>query len=142
MKVRAGAVSVPRTVYDEIVEDCSSSYPAEVCGLVGGLGTTFRQVIPVPNVAEPADGKCGFLMDGRAQLHAMREIEGAGLDLVAIYHSHPRSAPVPSEGDIRLAAYPDVAYVIVSTSEPAVPELRVWRIDGTAVDELQVHITE
>lgn len=142
MKVHAGTVSLPKTVYDEIVDDCRSSYPAEVCGLVGGTRAALRHVIPVPNVAEPEDGKCGFLMDGRAQLHAMREIEGCGLDLVAIYHSHPHSAPVPSEGDVRLAAYPDVAYVIVSTSEPASPELRAWRIDGTAVHELRVHITE
>jgi proteasome lid subunit RPN8/RPN11 len=40
-------------------------------------------------------------------------IDDDGLDLGAIYHSHPRSEPVPSQTDINLAFYPDAEYIIV-----------------------------
>ena len=43
------------------------------------------------------------------------EIEDAGHDLGAIYHSHTRSAPYPSQTDINLAFYPEAVYVIVGS---------------------------
>jgi proteasome lid subunit RPN8/RPN11 len=66
-------------------------------------------------------------------------IEDAGLELGAIYHSHTRSAPIPSETDINLALYPDPLYVIVGLKE-AEPDVRAWTIrDGRVVAaELQV----
>jgi proteasome lid subunit RPN8/RPN11 len=37
--------------------------------------------------------------------------------MVAIYHSHPHTIPFPSEKDVRLAFYPDVAYIIISLKD-------------------------
>jgi proteasome lid subunit RPN8/RPN11 len=66
-------------------------------------------------------------------------IEEAGLDLGAIYHSHTRSAPIPSETDINLALYPDPLYVIVGLKD-AKPDVRAWTIRDGQVSpaELQV----
>jgi proteasome lid subunit RPN8/RPN11 len=66
-------------------------------------------------------------------------IEEAGLELGAIYHSHTRSAPEPSETDINLALYADPLYVIVGLKD-AEPDVRAWTIrDGTVrAAELQV----
>jgi proteasome lid subunit RPN8/RPN11 len=66
-------------------------------------------------------------------------IEEAGLDLGAIYHSHTRSAPEPSETDINLALYPDPLYVIVGLKDDE-PDVRAWVIrDGqVSQGELQV----
>ena len=44
------------------------------------------------------------------------EIDDEGLDLGAIYHSHTRSAPYPSQTDINLAFYPDALYIIVGVA--------------------------
>jgi [CysO sulfur-carrier protein]-S-L-cysteine hydrolase len=66
-------------------------------------------------------------------------IEEAGLQLGAIYHSHTRSAPIPSETDINLALYPEPLYVIVGL-KGAEPDVRAWTIrDGQVAEaELQV----
>jgi proteasome lid subunit RPN8/RPN11 len=66
-------------------------------------------------------------------------IEEAGLDLGAIYHSHTRSAPEPSETDINLALYPDPLYVIVGLKDDE-PDVRAWVIRDRQVSqgELQV----
>jgi [CysO sulfur-carrier protein]-S-L-cysteine hydrolase len=66
-------------------------------------------------------------------------IDDAGLQLGAIYHSHTRSAPEPSETDINLARYPDPLYVIVGLKDDE-PDVRAWIIRDGQVSrgELQV----
>jgi [CysO sulfur-carrier protein]-S-L-cysteine hydrolase len=66
-------------------------------------------------------------------------IDAAGLALGAIYHSHTRSAPEPSETDINLALYADPLYVIVGLKDPE-PDVRAWAIRDGQVSpaELQV----
>ena len=65
-------------------------------------------------------------------VHAVRQaIEDAGWELGAIYHSHTRSPPVPSQTDINLAFYPDALYVIVGVAGSA-PEVRAFRIVDSA----------
>jgi len=61
-------------------------------------------------------------------------IDDAGLDLGAIYHSHTRSAPIPSQTDINLAFYPDTLYVIVGLAGDE-PDVRAYEIrDGMVAD--------
>ena len=57
----------------------------------------------------------------------MTEIEDDGLELGAIYHSHTRSDPVPSQTDINLAFYPDSLYVIVGARRRRAGRARLWR---------------
>ena len=67
-------------------------------------------------------------------------IEDAGHDLGAIYHSHTRSAPEPSQTDINLAFYPDALYLIVGVAGPEA-EVRAWRIVGREVSEVELEVT-
>ena len=65
----------------------------------------------------------------------MREIEDAGEELAAIYHSHTKSAAYPSQTDVNLAGWPDAVYVIVSLEEPESPDVRgFWIRDGEISD--------
>jgi proteasome lid subunit RPN8/RPN11 len=59
---------------------------------------------------------------------AQRQMRERGEELIAIYHSHPRSAdPTPSETDVRLAFYPQAVYFIVGLAGPQ-PVIRAFRI--------------
>jgi proteasome lid subunit RPN8/RPN11 len=64
-------------------------------------------------------------------------IDDAGLDLGAIYHSHPRSEPVPSQTDINLAFYPDAIYIIVGLKSPD-PDVRAFTIRDGKVAEAEL----
>ncbi len=120
---------------DAIVDACRVGYPDEVCGLIGGREGRLVQAFPVPNVADRTPDRCGFLMESGGQLQAMRAMEEAGLELAGIYHSHPRTSAVPSEADVRLAAYPEAVHVIMSLADPRVPCAQAWMIaDGLAVE--------
>jgi proteasome lid subunit RPN8/RPN11 len=78
----------------------------------------------------------GYELDSRSLL-AANELDDAGYG-VAIYHSHPRSPPEPSQTDINLAHYPHWMYVIVSLAGE--PEIRAWRIGDGRVEEEPVTI--
>ncbi len=133
-------VAITEAAYATVLGACQGCYPAEVCGLIGARRGVLGKAYPVPNAANAAQGRCGFLMDSRAQLRAMREIEDAGLGLSAIYHSHPHAPAIPSEGDIRLAFYPEAVHLIVGLRDPANPEVRAWRIAGGRAGELALRI--
>jgi [CysO sulfur-carrier protein]-S-L-cysteine hydrolase len=74
-------------------------------------------------------------------------IEREGLDLGAIYHSHTRSDPVPSQTDLNLAtlpgtdlpAYPGALYVIVGLKD-AQPDVRTWEIAGGRYSEAPLEV--
>jgi proteasome lid subunit RPN8/RPN11 len=53
-------------------------------------------------------------MEPHQQIHAMLSIENSGLDLLAIYHSHPAGPDHPSRTDIEEFRYPGIVYLIWS----------------------------
>lgn len=79
-----------------------------------------------------------YVMEPREQLRIMDEIDDAGWDLLAIYHSHTRSAAYPSRTDVELAFYPQTAYLIVSLADRDRPEVRAFQIARTAPEGQQI----
>lgn len=118
-------ILVPRELLEKIIEHAQREAPREICGWLAGEGNEVGGVYPVPNVAE--DPEVGFRMHPELQLSTMREIRDLGLELTGIYHSHPRTPPVPSARDRGLAAYPGAVHLIVSLAAPE-PEVRCYRI--------------
>ena len=89
------------------------------------------EAVAVHRARNTAASPFRYEMDGMEQYRIQTTIEDAGLELGAIYHSHTRSAPEPSQTDINLAFYPEALYVIVGLKAPE-PDVRAWRIvDGT-----------
>ena len=66
------------------------------------------------------------------------DFEDAGLELVAIYHSHPRGPETPSPTDIAHAYYSESVYLIVSLATPDWPVVRGFRITNEGVREIAV----
>ncbi len=79
--------------------------PLEACGILGGKNQVVELVLPVKNSAA---SPTMFKMDRKAQLRAMEQIESEGLEIVAIFHSHPKGPSIPSATDIVEASYPVV----------------------------------
>jgi [CysO sulfur-carrier protein]-S-L-cysteine hydrolase len=71
------------------------------------------EAVTVHRARNVAASPLRYEMDGMEQYKIQTAIEDAGLELGAIYHSHTRSAPYPSQTDINLAFYPEALYLIV-----------------------------
>ena len=80
-----------------------------------------------------------YEIDGAEQYRIQMAIDDAGLDLGAIYHSHTRSAPYPSQTDINLAFYPEALYIIVGVAGDA-PEVRAYEIRDGQVTESELDV--
>jgi len=86
-------VRLPRPLADELVAHAREDMPNECCGLIAGRDGAATRVIRTANTdASPFM----YVMDPMEQMRLMEEIEDSGEDLLAIYHSHTRSAAYPS----------------------------------------------
>jgi [CysO sulfur-carrier protein]-S-L-cysteine hydrolase len=100
--------------------------PDECCGLIGGQDGHARSLYPMRNVA--VDAHVSYEAAPEDLFAAQRQMRERGEELLAIYHSHPRSAePAPSQTDIRLAYYPQAVYFIVGLAGPD-PVMRAFHI--------------
>jgi proteasome lid subunit RPN8/RPN11 len=131
-------VKIARSLLDEIVEHAVRDAPNECCGLVAARTGAATSVHATENLAA---SPFRFEIDGMELMRLIDRFEDGGDDLGAIYHSHTRSAPFPSQTDVNFAAlWPGVEWLIVGVSKDAAPEVRsYWIEDGKITDaELEV----
>ena len=118
-----------------IVDHAIADLPNECCGMIAGAGDDATRVLRASN----SEGSpFMYVMDPREQLRIMDDIEDSGEDLLAIYHSHTRSAAYPSRTDVDLAFFPDTLYLIVSIADRDAPEIRAFRISRGAPEGEQI----
>jgi proteasome lid subunit RPN8/RPN11 len=129
---------IRRSLLDELIEHARAEAPNECCGMIAAAN---GQAVAVHRATNSAHSPLRYEMDGREQYALQTAIEDAGQELGAIYHSHTRSAPLPSQTDINLAFYPDSLYVIVGVKEEE-PDVRAWRIVEGQVSEAELVVEE
>lgn len=99
--------------------------PEEACGILAGRRREVLRIIPITNQLH---SPVRYLMEPHEQLKAFQLIEAQGLELLAIYHSHPQGPEGPSPTDIAEAYYPEAVYLIWSYSQ------REWRCRGFSIE--------
>ncbi|MFW6068421.1 MAG: Mov34/MPN/PAD-1 family protein [Chloroflexota bacterium] len=130
-------LTVPQAHCEEMLRFLRDAYPLEACGILAGLHGRVHRVYAVENLLR---SPVAFEMEPQQQLQAMLELEEAGLEMLAIYHSHPMGPQTPSPTDVAKAYYPDVAHVIVSFSDRRSPSIRAFTIDEGVFDEIVLKI--
>ncbi len=129
---RLRQLQLPRKLYRCMASHVARQLPREACGFLAGQGELVTRWYPVRNVATQTNR---FLMDAQEQVQAMLDAEVRGLQLLAIYHSHPDGSPFPSAVDLRLTAYPDLLLVVLAPTGGNW-ECRAFRLKGKKFEEL------
>jgi proteasome lid subunit RPN8/RPN11 len=129
---------ISRALLDEIVDHARAEAPNECCGMIAARDGV---AVAVHRARNAAASPLRYEMDGMEQYRIQTAIEDDGMELGAIYHSHTRSAPEPSQTDINLAFYPDAVYVIVGVADDE-PDIRAWRIVDGAVSEAALEVED
>ena len=122
---------IPADVRDAIVAHARAGLPNEACGILAGLDGRVERFFPA-QADEPSPYY--YRIESRDQIRIMNAIDDAGLDLLAIYHSHTSSPAYPSRTDAEQAFWPDAVYVIVSLASPDA-DVRGYRIRDMEVTE-------
>jgi proteasome lid subunit RPN8/RPN11 len=126
-------MQIAQSLIDEMVAHALEDLPNECCGMVGGSDGEASVVIPVANAAA---SPLRFEMDSQGQYDALKQIEEGGGELLAIYHSHTKSAAYPSQTDVNQAvSWPDAIWVIVSLEDRGAPDVKgYWLKDLKIAD--------
>jgi proteasome lid subunit RPN8/RPN11 len=124
------------TQWKQMYDHVAAVEPIEACGLLAGIQSKVYVVIPVPN---ELNSPVRYRFAPVDHLNAFRQIEEAGLELLAIYHSHPNGPQYPSATDIDEAAY-DVTYIIWSPSNHGEWYSRGFWISGNSYTEVPLYV--
>ena len=135
-------MNISGELLDELVAHALEDPGNEVCGVVAvepGAPARAAGVLRATNIhASPLK----FEIDPKELLALYLGIEAAGNELGAIYHSHVRSPPYPSQTDINFAAsWPGVEWIIVGLATGAEPEVRSYLIEQGEVREVPLKVT-
>lgn len=109
----------------------------ECCGLLAGRDGVIAAIFPAKNALASATE---YEIAPEELFRLMRAIRKAELELLGIYHSHPRGENYPSRRDIERAYYPDVAYFVLSPPPEAARPVRAFSIRDGRVQELAIEI--
>ena len=135
-------LTLPPALAEAVMAHARAELPNEACGLIAGSlaagrASTFH---PARNVeASPLR----YNVHPEDLVRITFAIEDAGEDLVAIFHSHTRSAAVPSATDRRTAMYPEPFYLLATLADPDAPparSLRAWQISHGEAREVPLRL--
>jgi len=122
----------------EILNHARSNPNEECCGLLAGRHGAITQAFPAQNVAEhPASA---YEIAPKELFRIIREIRAARLELLGIYHSHPKGDNQPSPRDVERAYYPEAAYFILSPRAGAPEPIRAYSIRDGRWTQLEIKI--
>ena len=131
------AMRIPRALYDEMLADAQAQAPNECCGMIAVRDETAVKVHVNENTAA---SPLRFVIDPRELYATYTAIEDADAEFGAIYHSHTRSEPYPSQTDINFAAgWPGARWLIFGLAA-AQPFARIFEIAGGEVAELELQV--
>jgi len=104
-------LELAESVWSAMLEHARDTMPEECCGLLAGSGRRATVIYPLEN-ADHSPWR--YSAEPRGLIAAFRDMRKRGLELTAIYHSHPTAPPVPSRTDLEENYYGLLPRVIVS----------------------------
>ncbi len=128
---------IARPLLDQIIDHARRDAPNECCGVVRAREGAAESVHETENVvASPLR----FEIDGMELFRLLDEFEAGGSELAAVYHSHVRTEPYPSQTDINFAdRWPGLEWIIVGLGGDE-PLVRSYTIEGGRVHEVELEV--
>jgi proteasome lid subunit RPN8/RPN11 len=140
---------LPRGLYEEMLVQARAELPNECCGMLAGRiesgedgapsrGLVLRHFPLVNELASPTE----YLLESKSWRPALLATEKEQMEILAFYHSHPLSDPVPSRKDRAGSEYyPQAMHLIISLKEPE-PLMRGWWLTATDSSEATFVLSE
>ncbi len=137
---------ISRELLDELIAHVREDPDNEVCGVVAveppSTAADVARALAVHRARNIHASPLKFEIDPEELRQLWTACEEVG-ELGAIYHSHVRSEPYPSQTDVNFAAnWPGVEWIIVRLGGDGEPQVRSYVIDGAGkVEEVTIQET-
>jgi proteasome lid subunit RPN8/RPN11 len=124
-------LELPRELHDAMVAQALAERPNECCGLLAGVIVDgIARVTRCYPLVNAAASPVLYESEPQSMFEAVRAMLREKLDILAVYHSHPTSPPVPSKTDLARNYSEDVVNLIVSLADE-IPSVRGWWLTAT-----------
>lgn len=107
-------MKIKKEIISNIITHAKSGTPIEMCGYLASENGTVSKHYELTNIDQSEDH---FTFDPKEQFDTVKDARKNGLEVCAVYHSHPVTPARPSEEDIKLAYDPNISYVIISLAD-------------------------
>ena len=129
-------MKIKKDIRDKIIAHAQREAPIEACGYLAGKDGVIVKHYELTNTDKSEEH---FSFDPKEQFDTVRDARANGLEVGAVYHSHPASPARPSEEDKRLAYDPNISYVIISLANGR-EDVRSSRIVNSVVTPENIEI--
>ncbi len=128
-------LQISRPIFEAMLAHAEAELPAECCGLlagtvVNGVGRVTLHLPLVNALSSPTE----YESEPRSMLAAHKAMRASGTDVLAVYHSHPTSDPVPSRRD-RERNYGENVVNLIIGLRGAESVVRGWWLTAEAARE-------
>jgi len=130
-------LQIPNNIFKQILKQAKAEAPIEACGILAGKDGMVKELYKMTNTNRSSDH---FMMEPKEQFTVVKDIRLSGLEMLAIYHTHPTTPARLSAEDIRLALTPAVTYVIVSLQSADSPVIKGFLIREDDIAEVPVKV--
>jgi [CysO sulfur-carrier protein]-S-L-cysteine hydrolase len=120
---------IARALLEDVIAHARAEAPNECCGIIGARD---GRAVSVRRARNKHASPLRYEIHDDDAARIFFDLDDDGEEVGAIYHSHTRSEPVPSQTDVNLAnpLLGPVLYLIVGIAGEE-PDVRAWRIaDG------------
>jgi proteasome lid subunit RPN8/RPN11 len=112
---------------DSVIAHARREIPNECCGLLAGMiseGVGYALMrAPIRNdLASPT----AYLTNAADLFTAFRAMRPKGEEVLAIYHSHPATEPIPSRRDVEENTYGETVVHLIVGLAGEQPDVRAW----------------
>lgn len=119
---------------DRIVAHAREADPQECCGVITGRD---GEALAVERAENEFAHRMRYRISADEMFRIYRLADDRGEEMMAFYHSHPRSEAYPSQTDINEASgLPESVHLICSLADPGDPSVRAFTIRGNDVQEV------
>ena len=132
-------LEIPTHIFEQMLEQAKAQAPIEACGILAGTDSKVKRLYKMTNTDKSSRH---FMMEPKEQFAVVKDIRSAGLEMLAIYHSHPETLAWLSAEDIRLALTPNVAYVIVALRDSNGPIVKGFLVKNGDLAEVPIQIAK
>jgi proteasome lid subunit RPN8/RPN11 len=128
---------VPRPIHEEMLARAGAERPFECCGLLAGtVAAGVGEVRALYPLVNDLRSTTEFVSEPRGLFAAMKAMRADGTDVLAVYHSHPAGAPVPSRLD-RERNYSERVVNLIVGFPDGEPVVRGWWLTETDAVEAE-----
>jgi len=126
-------LAIPSAIRDQLIAHAVAEMPNECCGFLVGRERVER-AMPLQNkLASPV----AYSVEVKELAQVARQLRNERLEVLAIYHSHPTSDPIPSTHDLAQNGYGDTVPHVIIGFAGAVPEVRAWILGEASYREVE-----